>query len=214
MRISELEFIRMLPVFMRDDEAVLALCAAIDRLIGGPGQRLNTIRIWDKIDEMTDAECDEMAWELDVDWYDQTYSLDVKRKLIKNALNVKRIAGTKAAVVSVLEGILGNVQVAEWFQYGGNPFYFKVKTDAVLDENMAGYFWEIIKKVKNVRSQIEVLEIERHTEHVVFAGCGLFTVYRPAAIIDGHETWAEVFQDVHAGVTGIAEYRPAAILPS
>lgn len=214
MKISDLDFIRLLPVFMRDDEAAIALSKAVNELIGIPSRRIPTIRTWDEIDNLTEAECDEMAWELDVDWYDQSYSLQVKRNLIKNALNVKRIAGTKEAVLNVLKGILGNAQVEEWFQYNGTPYHFKVRTDAVLDEDMATYFWEIIKKIKNVRSHIEVLEIERHTEHTIFSGCGLFAVYHPAAIIDGYETQAETLQDINTGVAGITRHRPAAILQS
>ena len=47
MKVSELEFVRLLPAFMRDDEAAIALSKAMNRLIGEPSKRLKTLRVWD-----------------------------------------------------------------------------------------------------------------------------------------------------------------------
>ena len=38
MKVSELEFLRLLPAFMRDDEAAIALSKAMNRLIGEPSK--------------------------------------------------------------------------------------------------------------------------------------------------------------------------------
>ena len=70
MKVSNMDFIKLLPAFMQDDEAAIALSKAVNKLIGEPGKRLATIRTWDKVNELTEAECNEMAWELDIDWYD------------------------------------------------------------------------------------------------------------------------------------------------
>ena len=43
MKVSELEFVRLLPAFMRDDEAAIALSKAMNRLIGEPSKRLSTL---------------------------------------------------------------------------------------------------------------------------------------------------------------------------
>ena len=210
MRISDLDFIRLLPAFMRDDEAAIALSKAVSELMGL--QRIPTIRTWDEIDHLNEAECDELAWELDVDWYDSTYSLDIKRNLIKNAINVKRVAGTKASVLTVLRGIFGDAELAEWFQYGGEPYRFKVRTSAILTEDMASYFWELIKKIKNVRSHIEALEIIRETGNIIYAGCGQSAVYRPAAIIDGYTVSKDTNVRIYAGAAGTATIRPEAVM--
>ena len=45
MKVSELEFLRLLPAFMRDDEAAIALSKAMNRLIGEPSKRLKTLRV-------------------------------------------------------------------------------------------------------------------------------------------------------------------------
>lgn len=210
MRISDLDFIRLLPAFMRDDEAAIALSKAVSELMGL--QRIPTIRTWDEIDNLNEEECDELAWELDVDWYDSTYSLDIKRNLIKNAINVKRVAGTKASVLTVLRGIFGDAELEEWFQYNGNPYRFKVRTSAILTEDMASYFWELVKKIKNVRSHIEALEIIRETRNTIYAGCGQSAVYRPAAIIDGYTVSKDTNVRIYAGAAGTGTIRPAAVM--
>lgn len=46
MKISDLDFVRLLPAFMRDDEAAIALSKAMNKLIQPPGSRIPTIRTW------------------------------------------------------------------------------------------------------------------------------------------------------------------------
>ena len=45
MKISDLDFVRLLPAFMRDDEAAIALSKAMNKLIQPPGNRIPTIRV-------------------------------------------------------------------------------------------------------------------------------------------------------------------------
>lgn len=40
MKVSNMDFIKLLPAFMQDDEAAIALSKAVNNLIGEPGKRL------------------------------------------------------------------------------------------------------------------------------------------------------------------------------
>lgn len=156
MKISELDFVRLLPVFMRDDEAVTALSKAVNELLVEPGKRLHTIRTWDMIDELTEAECDELAWELDIDWYDSTgMGLSEKRETIKLAQQIKRKRGTKWAVERLISAYFGEGFVMEWYETGDAPFTFKVMTtnENVLTENF-NKFIEAAQAAKNERSRL------------------------------------------------------------
>lgn len=157
MKISELDFVRLLPVFMRDDLAVKALSEAMNKLIGEPGKRLSTIRTWDKIGELNEAECDELAWELDIDWYDSTgMSLEEKRETIKVAQQIKRRRGTKWAVERLIAAYFGEGYVAEWYELNdASPFTFVVLTTEtyITPENYAK-FVEAADYAKNERSHI------------------------------------------------------------
>lgn len=159
MKISELDFVRLLPAFMRDDEAVIALSKAVNELVGEPGKRLTTIRTWDKIDELTEAECDEMAWELDIDWYDSTgMSLEEKRATIKVAQQIKRKRGTKWAVERLISAYFGEGYVVEWFEPGDTlttPYTFIVlTTNAHITGEAFDKFVKAAKAAKNERSHI------------------------------------------------------------
>jgi len=156
MKISELDFVRLLPAFMRDDEAVIALSKAMNQLMGEPGKRLRTISTWDKIDELNEAECDELAWELDIDWYDSTgMSLEEKRATIKVAQQIKRKRGTKWAVERLISAYFGEGYVAEWYETGSAPYTFVVMTTEthISAENYAK-FVEAAAAAKNERSHI------------------------------------------------------------
>ena len=156
MKISELDFLRLLPVFMRDGEAVIAFSKAMNRLLGEPGKRLSTIRTWDKIDELSEAECDELAWELDIDWYDSTgMTLEEKRETIRLAQQIKRKRGTKWAVDRLITSYFGEGRVAEWYEIGGAPYTFAVLTTST-DVTAENYdkFVEAANIAKNERSHM------------------------------------------------------------
>lgn len=156
MKVPELDFVRLLPAFMRDDEAAIALSKAMNQLIGEPGKRLHTIRTWDKIDELNEAECDELAWELDIDWYDSTgMGLDEKRATIKLAQQIKRKRGTKWSVERLISAYFGEGYVMEWYDIDSKPYTFVALTTNthITAENYAK-FVEAVKAAKNVRSRL------------------------------------------------------------
>lgn len=156
MKLTELDFVRLLPAFMRDDEAVIALSKAMNNLMGEPGKRLHTIRTWDKIDELTEAECDELAWELDIDWYDSTgMGLEEKQETIKLAQQIKRKRGTKWAVERLITAYFGEGYVMEWYEMEDTPYTFVVLTTNtnISAENYVK-FVEAAKAAKNERSHI------------------------------------------------------------
>lgn len=157
MKISELDFVRLLPVFMRDDLAVEALSQAVNDLIGEPGKRLATIRTWDKIDELTEAECDELAWELDVDWYDsQNMTLREKRETLQSAQQIKRKRGTKWAVDRLIATYIGSGYVLQWYETGEAPYTFSIlTTETDIETDNFARFVEAVNASKNLRSHIK-----------------------------------------------------------
>lgn len=121
--------LKLLPSFMRDDEANIALSSAVDALIADPGARTKQLRVWDQIDELPEQMLDELAWELNIDWYKDTMSVSVKRATIKMARLIKEHRGTKWAVEQLVSSIFGSGTVVEWYEYGGKPHHYKVTTE-------------------------------------------------------------------------------------
>ena len=156
MKISDLDFVRLLPAFMRDDEAAIALSKAMNKLIQPPGSRIPTIRTWDEIDSLNEPECDELAWELDIDWYDSTgMSLEEKKETIKLAQQIKRKRGTKWAVERLISAYFGEGYVMEWYEMYGSPYTFvALTTNTNMDAQNFEKFVEAVKAAKNARSHL------------------------------------------------------------
>lgn len=156
MRLSEIDILKLLPNFMKDDEANIALAKAVNKLVAEPGSKYKQQRLWDQIDNLDHKELDELAWEFNVDWYSSALDLQTKREIIKISDQVHKKRGTKWAVEQLISAYFGPGYVQEWFEYDGPPFEFKVLTTnkAVTDE-MYQEFVRITQTAKNVRSHLE-----------------------------------------------------------
>ena len=183
MRLTDLEFIKLLPQFMREDGAVVGLSVGIDAIIPGLAQSLKKLTTWDQIDNLTEDELDELAWELNILWYDTGATLDVKRELIKNSDKVYQRLGTKWAVETIINTYFGEGYITEWFEYGGEPGYFRVySTNPSLTQERFTEFLNIVNKVKRATAKLDGVFITLTGQMPLAAGVALHEV--------GHETYA------------------------
>lgn len=168
--------------------------------------------IYCNIETAPEPVIDLLAKELRTQYYSDAMELEVKRGLVRNTLVWYMTAGTPAAVEELVAIVFGEGEVAEWFEYGGDPYWFKIKTNAVMTEDMLTFFSDMIRRVKNTRSHIQAIEIHRTIEQPFFAGACADPHYRPAPIIDGYQVDREADQTIHAIAAAFQEYRPAAII--
>ena len=85
-----------------------------------------------------------------------------RRALIKSAIELHRYKGTRWAIQQVLETLALSGQISEWFQYGGQPYHFKINVDLSthgMDEATFDALVALITEYKNVRSHLEQLSI-------------------------------------------------------
>ena len=156
MKLTTLEFIRLLPQFMREDRAVNGLAAAMDEIVPDLAQSAATLSTWDHIDELTEAELDALAWELNILCYDTGASLDTKRALVKDSDLVYKRLGTKWAVENVINSYFGEGYVEEWFEYEGQPGHFRVySTNPSLNNERLTEFLNLLNKVKRASAKLD-----------------------------------------------------------
>ena len=67
--------------------------------------------------------------ELQTPLYKNDYPLTVKRQIVKNSMLYYIRSGTRGAVEELLADIYQGAEVEEWFEYGGEPNYFRVAID-------------------------------------------------------------------------------------
>ena len=108
MKLNDLEFIRLLPQFMRDDDAVKGLAAGIDAIVPGLAASIRKLTTWDHIDELSESELDDLAWELNISWYDADANIAIKREVIKTSDQIYARLGTKWAVENVINTYFGD----------------------------------------------------------------------------------------------------------
>lgn len=137
------------------------------RLLYRYSQRLY---IYYNLDEQPEYVIDLLASELRTQYYKSSLDLDTKRRLVKNTLIWYMSAGTPQAVEELVAVIFGEGEVKEWFEYGGEPYYFKIKTDAILTEDISKLFAKMIAKVKNTRSHLQAIAIGRNLNMDEYVG--------------------------------------------
>lgn len=211
MTIFNPNMLKLLPQFMRGDEANAALSQAMDALLAEPAKRSRILRKWDQIDNMNHAQLDEMAWEFNIDWWDSAFSLETKRAVVKTCYRVHEKRGTKWAVEELITSAFGMGKVTPWFEYGGDPFWFKIQMSATLTKDGMAYFLSMIDKVKSARDHVEMIEVTRTINQIMHAGTAQLSHSKCVVLDHFHET-RRAYSDQHAGTAaGSAQSRTAAV---
>lgn len=151
----EVEIARLLPKFILQDQNGIAMAKAIETGLQIFCQTIQTgISTILDIDSMPEWRLDEMAWELNC-LYDYNADVSSKRAWINNAISNETQYGTKEAVLNYLKSAFPYVVLEESWEYGGDPFHFRVSVDETLTAERKQWAEESIEKVKNVRSVLD-----------------------------------------------------------
>jgi len=144
--------LRTLPDVLKNDEKMLALATVVAEALSARTEEIDNLRIYTQIDDLPEALLDILAYDFKVDWYGYNYGIEAKRALIKDSFNVHRHLGTSGTVEKALSDIYPGSEVEEWFDYGGDPYYFRVLLD-VTDQRVAISHDEIIRAIKMFKSR-------------------------------------------------------------
>ena len=186
MKLNDIDLIKLLPQFMRDDVAVRGLSAGINEVVRDLAESLKLLSTWDYIDQLSEVELDELAWELNIQWYDTGATLEVKRNLIKNSDKVFQRLGTKWAVENIINTYFGEGHVEEWFEYGGEPGHFRVLSPnpSLNDEGLFD-FLNLLNKVKRASAKLDGVIITLAGQMIMAAGMAYHETGHDTYVIGG-----------------------------
>lgn len=123
--------------------------------------------------ELDEEMADHLCLSLDIKGYKADLSLQKKRLLIQSALlNYSRM-GTKAALEDAVGIIHGGTSVQENWEYGGQPYFFRVAVDAGQEkvaENPVGRLLDTIMEYKNARSWLQGITVDVIEPGSVYTG--------------------------------------------
>ncbi|MBQ8088476.1 MAG: hypothetical protein IJ234_08660 [Clostridia bacterium] len=188
---------RLVPRFLMRDKNGHALAKAIERAFQrvADGAQYGIDIIQDPY-KMPEWRLDERAGELGC-LYDCNGTIEQKRYWIINATNLYAVYGTPQAIYNFLEGYFQTVQVEESWEYGGDPFHFRVTVSGG-DYSADKITWaqKAISNVKNVRSVLDTVAIDNSSEIIVTADMDYFPMpyfFNPDEISSGNgiEEWVE-----------------------
>lgn len=177
MKLSNLEFIRLLPQFMQNDCSVRGLATGIDSIVPQIVAEIEKLSTWDCIDILSEDELDELAWELNILWYDKSATIDVKRNLVRDSDKVYQKLGTKWAVENVINTYFGDGYIEEWFQYSGEPGHFRVySANPTLNESKFAEFLSLLGKVKRATAKLDGVYITLSGQMNLYSGTALHEI--------------------------------------
>lgn len=136
--------------------------------------------VFPRVDELPEQALDALAYDFNVEWYDYEGTLSEKRSTIRECMQVHRYKGTKYAVETALRSVYEEVRVAEWFEYGGEPYHFKVIIyDSSNDKEKRDRIIAKVQYYKNLRSVLEetIFEIGISSDigvNAAFKPCGIY----------------------------------------
>ena len=151
-----IDLIRSLPPLLKNDPEMFALAQVIAKQLQGTIHQINQDIIYARIDELGEQILDVLAYDMHIDWYDDTAPIKDKRETIR----VHKHLGTKYAVETALGAIYPGTKVSEWFEYDGKPFRFRLHINTTgIHDNLERQKRALntLNYCKNVRSHLDVI---------------------------------------------------------
>ena len=157
----ESDITKILPEALANDPRTQALGYAINKAMQRFLGYCQNISVYTTIDTLPEEILDLLAVELNTQYYDAALSIRIKRSLIKNTLVWYMYTGTPAAVTELVKAVFGDGEIEEWFEYGGEPYHFKIYTSNInTTDEMLEQVTTLVGNIQNVRSHLEEVIVE------------------------------------------------------
>lgn len=150
------------PIALQGDQDAAALAEVTARLLARRPEEIDRLRIYPNIHRLDEKLLDLLAYDFKVDWWDADYNLAEKRRTLADSWRVHKLLGTKSAVETALRAIYPNAEVQEWFEYGGEPYFFKLNIDLTGEISNAARPWRVLERVNFYKS------LRSHVDKIVF----------------------------------------------
>ena len=159
-KIKDIKLTDLLPPNIAMDPKVRAAAEALDGELQSVTEAIKECSFFARIDKLPEVIIDFLSWRFHVDFYEPDLPIQVKRELVKKSIPWHRRKGTPVTVEELVAAIFDDARVVEWFEYGGEPYMFKVVTfNYSTTQEQAEEFLRALDAVKNTRSWLEAIEI-------------------------------------------------------
>lgn len=176
-----------LPRILREQPWVKALSMAVLELHKKTMAYIEGSQIYTAIDTVGEPVLDALAVNWKIDWYDTEYDIEQKRRIVKTALTIRRTMGTVAAVKAQADAIYPGSTVEEWFEYGGEHGYFRLRVNIMTVEEQEKFAAMSMAEIE--RRLAAAKRFSAHLEEVEYYDAGgTATAYGAAAYVGAELT--------------------------
>lgn len=168
--------LREIPSNLLTDEKVVRLATSLQSSLDSMLEWVDKINYTRNLELLDDAILDHLLWEKHIT-YKEGLGLAATREqkinLIRNAIELHRIKGTPAALEMVFSLVNINCKLQEWFQYGGDPYHFKLSItihDKELNDETINLLTSLVNEFKNVRSYLESIQVYLASNSMTYVG--------------------------------------------
>lgn len=135
---------------------------------------MSAVLFWGDIENASPVVFDAMAAELDAPFYSGDMDNERKRAIIAAAFEYNSRIGTVSSINELLTAAFGGGSISEWYEYGGQPYYFKANIsrtdDTSINYNNYSYFLKMLEKIKNKRAKLEDISINNNLKNDMYFG--------------------------------------------
>ena len=205
--LSDGELLDLLPSQMKNDPDMVALSHALK--VGADlalGYELFTMTM-NFIELLPEKIIDVMAVELRSPYYLDSMDLDVKRRIVANTLIWHTKAGTPSAMAELISIIFGEGRTVEWFNFTEppyDPYTFDIYTNATMTEDIVERFLGIIDRVKNERSWLRRVVVERHIKGKEYVGAGAVSTPKELITNNVPPRECDISGNIHVGMAAVS----------
>lgn len=177
--INNTSVLDLLPSNLKQDPTIKVASQVVDARFVRLTEPIERLLIFYNLHLQDDAMLDYLLYERHIT-NDEGASLVATREekinLIEKSYSIHRIKGTKAALVRVLNLLNMRGKVSQWFEYDGDPYYFKIDIEIGtrgMDDRTLLLLDNLIHEYKNRRSWIEKINLHLSGQGKLFIGANL-----------------------------------------
>lgn len=155
--ITKESLVSTFPIALKSDDSISALAEITAELFAERIDDISLINIYSNIDSLPEAMLDILAYDFKVDWWDHDLTLEEKRKTLKDSFIVHKRLGTKEAVETAISDVYPESKVQEWWEYGGEPYWFRLLIEANgirVDSRKHKRILQLVDFYKSLRSHL------------------------------------------------------------
>ncbi len=192
-----------LPESIKYDQKVNDICDSVQAEFDAANKDSLLVLLLPRLNELSEALIDELAWQFHVDFYRDNFPLETKRNLVRTAIERHRYKGTPKAVEEVVSTVYQYAKVEEWFEYGSEPYFFRLllRAQDPMPPLTIGEVVLLVNEYKSLRSHLEGiyyhiphdLVVRTHFGYVCYYSrrCGTYPHWRRYGSIENHDIIVE-----------------------